>query len=106
MESQPQNPEFRINPENFHPCRSSFTLLTIQSLPFTHLSMVSEDLGSTQKMSISSPLDPFWTNGIYHESQEGPLYKLRSQSGVIFSKKKYCISFSEKLFWLSKQCRP
>ena len=22
MESQPQNPEFRINPENFHPCLS------------------------------------------------------------------------------------
>ena len=22
MESQPQNPEFRINPENFHPCFS------------------------------------------------------------------------------------
>ena len=21
MESQPQNPEFRINPENFHPCK-------------------------------------------------------------------------------------
>ena len=20
MESKPQNPEFRINPENFHPC--------------------------------------------------------------------------------------
>ena len=20
MESQPQNPEFRINPDNFHPC--------------------------------------------------------------------------------------
>ena len=20
MERQPQNPEFRINPENFHPC--------------------------------------------------------------------------------------
>ena len=20
MESQPQNPEYRINPENFHPC--------------------------------------------------------------------------------------
>ena len=20
MESQPQNPEFRVNPENFHPC--------------------------------------------------------------------------------------
>ena len=23
MESQPQNPEFRINPENFHPCFNS-----------------------------------------------------------------------------------
>ena len=23
MESQPQNPEFRINPENFHPCNKS-----------------------------------------------------------------------------------
>ena len=22
MESQPQNPEFRINPETFHPCSS------------------------------------------------------------------------------------
>ena len=21
MESQPQNPEFRTNPENFHPCK-------------------------------------------------------------------------------------
>ena len=24
MESQPQNPEFRINPENFHPCKKAF----------------------------------------------------------------------------------
>ena len=23
MESQPQNPEFRNNPENFHPCEST-----------------------------------------------------------------------------------
>ena len=23
MESQPQNPEFRINPENFHPCKKT-----------------------------------------------------------------------------------
>ena len=23
MESQPQNPEFRNNPENFHPCQNS-----------------------------------------------------------------------------------
>ena len=26
MESQPQNPEFRINPENFHPCDYFATL--------------------------------------------------------------------------------
>ena len=29
MESQPQNPEFRINPENFHPYN---TLLKMYSL--------------------------------------------------------------------------
>ena len=29
MESQPQIPEFRINPENFHPCR----LLSIHVAP-------------------------------------------------------------------------
>ena len=26
MESQPQNPEYRINPENFHPCQYSYFL--------------------------------------------------------------------------------
>ena len=29
MESQPQNPEFRINPENFHPCIVSLLLYHI-----------------------------------------------------------------------------
>ena len=28
MESQPQNPEFRINPENFHPCNLPTQLST------------------------------------------------------------------------------
>ena len=48
MESQPQSPEFRNNPENFHPCdtdalRRSFiqsrsTVTRIQYSPFiTHL---------------------------------------------------------------------
>ena len=26
MESQPQNPEVRINPENFHPCMAFYAL--------------------------------------------------------------------------------
>ena len=31
IESQPQNPEFRINPENFHPCitNCTFNILTL-----------------------------------------------------------------------------
>ena len=29
MESQPQNPEFRINPENFHPCIQKTVVLYI-----------------------------------------------------------------------------
>ena len=28
MESQPQNPEFRISPENFHPC---YTIVAYES---------------------------------------------------------------------------
>ena len=27
MESQPQNPEFRNNPENFHPCQCAIGLV-------------------------------------------------------------------------------
>ena len=34
MENQPQNPEFRINPENFHPCLSVFSSLAIIWLRF------------------------------------------------------------------------
>ena len=31
MESQPQNPEFRNNPENFHPCNSgTFLSMSLQ----------------------------------------------------------------------------
>ena len=31
MESQPQNPEFRINPENFHPwnCRNKISMVML-----------------------------------------------------------------------------
>ena len=29
MESQPQNPEFRNNPENFHPCDQRALVLTL-----------------------------------------------------------------------------
>ena len=28
MESQPQNPEFRITPENFHPCSNKAIILS------------------------------------------------------------------------------
>ena len=29
MVSQPQNPEFRINPENFHPCNKVHVVLLL-----------------------------------------------------------------------------
>ena len=42
MESQPQNPEFRINPENFHPCSMPIHVLQYvihaQKPSCTHLS--------------------------------------------------------------------
>ena len=37
MESHPQNPEFRINPENFHPCGimifNTTSLVSISDFP-------------------------------------------------------------------------
>ena len=36
MESQPQNPEFRINPENFHPCiYGQFLLMNVHAALFS-----------------------------------------------------------------------
>ena len=32
MESQPKNPEFRNNPENFHPCSHCFQTNTLNLL--------------------------------------------------------------------------
>ena len=33
MESQPQNPEFRINPENFHPCIAPMMIYLVDPGP-------------------------------------------------------------------------
>ena len=45
MESQPQNPEFRINPENFHPCiPTSVNDRVIWSFCDIHKSHISEKL--------------------------------------------------------------
>ena len=45
MESQPQNPEFKINPENFHPCTKTnqknicpLNLFKFEGLKRMHLS--------------------------------------------------------------------
>ena len=36
MESQPQNPEFRINPENFHPCMLPLQVHVLIFLDISH----------------------------------------------------------------------
>ena len=38
MESQPQNPEFRNNPENFHPCSGDSPVLFKTDLIFKNFS--------------------------------------------------------------------
>ena len=45
MESQPQNPEFRNNPENFHPCRSS--LIWVHSVC---------NIGDQRKLTLKAPI--------------------------------------------------
>ena len=53
MESQPQNPEFRINPENFHPCRQ-WEILVL--LAYAHRSSHCINM-HTQPASVSK----FWS---------------------------------------------
>ena len=44
MESQPQNPEFRINPENFHPwCQWGGLWSAIEALPGHAASAVAQE---------------------------------------------------------------
>ena len=49
MESQPQNPEFRINSENFHPCIQYRQAHEIQWIDYKNLPMVHECEGGTEK---------------------------------------------------------
>ena len=50
MESQPQNPEFRINPENFHPWTCSGIQLTGIVQLFSYLSMERYIVGSQKNL--------------------------------------------------------
>ena len=34
MESQPQNPEFRIHPKNFHPCKFHASIMVVLEIKF------------------------------------------------------------------------
>ena len=36
MESQPQNPEFRTNSENFHPCINRINTMFVQNIESLH----------------------------------------------------------------------
>ena len=40
MESQPQNPEFRINPENFHPCTFLISQLNLLKFVIKIISLI------------------------------------------------------------------
>ena len=51
MERQPQNPEFRNNPENFHPCNHDFR---IQSDIFLNL------VDHTLTLRIRKPLNEYF----------------------------------------------
>ena len=58
MESQPQNPEFRINPENFHPCSLHVGYLFV-------LLLLSADF----KKNLSVKSDSKWFG-----SRSGPIF--------------------------------
>ena len=63
MESQPQNPEFRINPENFHPCPMNFSIkfdIVMSIWSIVHIDGSQAIISKTYCTSFSE--DPFCLN--------------------------------------------
>ena len=50
MESQPQNPEFRNNPENFHPCIESLFCYAVLSCFLSSFALIS--LGKREPVAL------------------------------------------------------
>ena len=44
VERQPQNPEFRNNPENFHPCRHFISSSSIQTNAFVYINKIWQNI--------------------------------------------------------------
>ena len=55
MESQPQNPEFRINPENFDPCNSAHCVILYPTM-YHEIIVDAAQLASNEKLSTSFTL--------------------------------------------------
>ena len=78
MESQPQNPEFRINPENFHPCMYLLSKLTALRISNTQNLLSLRALNTHkpskkifQKCQLSNILSGlFWVKNVYKGYQQ------------------------------------
>ena len=66
MESQPQNPEFRINPENLHPC--SLSLISQNRYPW--LSMTLDIESQFPKSLPGTPFKKFCASLGTHKVQK------------------------------------
>ena len=64
MERQPQNPEFKINPENFHPCSDFFYLRILHLLRISFYFIESQRVPRCNSMADWSLKTVFWTHKI------------------------------------------
>ena len=62
MESQPQNPEFRINPENFHPCNYTMIIKSDQ------WALMVPD-GGTDRWTAPKLYPSHFFRELYHDSE-------------------------------------
>ena len=66
MDSQPQNPEFRINPENFHPCRYPEWRVNPCPAEYTKMSptnMIPRQFSCTSSLLWWICMQPTWEHG-------------------------------------------
>ena len=66
MESQPQNPEFRINPENFHPCYLTTHLLQVSEQISVGRGPVEFGMPCLELLWQLLDVSGQWSSGYYH----------------------------------------
>ena len=97
MESQPQNPEFRINTENFHPC-TTIVFTVSHNLQWSLLGKFKRKIRLDRRQIVDSIRQRLLTSHLLQQKQHitRPLVK------SAYQKYNFLVSQPNHMFWVLK----